>query len=191
LERTPETTRSKTAKQQGGFAVTEIKKEEWRPVVGYEGIYEVSDRGRVRSMPRRVHHPYRGIISLRGRFLRLSNCKGYFRFDAYRNGAVEQLSVHAEVLKAFVGPKPAGCVCCHRDGNKTNNVPANLRWDTQKANNADKIAHGTYAKIPASKLDEIRALRATGLLHREIGAIVGVSDKHVGNILSGRTRVYG
>lgn len=161
--------------------------ENWKPVVGYEGFYEVSDLGRVRSVARQVRHPRGGLKLVRERLLSLGKhpC-GYLRFRAWRGDAVTNLSVHVEVLKAFVGPAPAGFECCHNDGNPANNVLENLRWDSRKNNHADKIAHGTYSKFPPSKYVEIRALRANGLLHREISKIVGVSLSHVGHILTGR-----
>lgn len=55
-------------------------------------------------------------------------------------------SVGSLVLSAFVGPRPAGLVCCHIDDDVTNNAPSNLRWGTQQSNCADRDRNGRTAK---------------------------------------------
>lgn len=123
--------------------------EEWRPVVGYEGLYEVSDLGRVKSLPRMTptrwgtsrFHPG-GLLSVRS-----SPTTGYVRttlVDA-RRGMKRYANVHSLVLEAFVGPRPNGMECCHRDGDRGNAALSNLRWDTRSANTKDAVAHGTNA----------------------------------------------
>lgn len=117
---------------------------EWRPVLGYEGLYEVSDSGNVRSIERQVEDS-NGIVRLRqGRILR-----GYFdgarvRVRLSRLGVVTERKVHRLVLDAFVGPRPTGMECCHNDGDPTNNHVSNLRWDTKSANCLDSVQHGTH-----------------------------------------------
>lgn len=74
--------------------------------------------------------------------------------------------VHHLVLEAFIGPRPPGLQACHNDGNKLNNAVTNLRWDTCKANAADRVRHGTAlvgerspnVKLTESDVREIRAL---------------------------------
>lgn len=96
------------------------------------------------------------------------------------------------VLEAFVGPCPNGMECCHNDGNPANNVLANLRWDTPKANNADKRAHGTHlegSKIPWAKLTEkdvlaIRRMAAAGLTQRSIADRYGMTQSRISRIVS-------
>ncbi len=78
--------------------------------------------------------------------------------------------VHRLVLLAFAGPCPEGMEGCHNDGNRLNNVPGNLRWDTRKSNVADTRRHGnfnqgsrcSYAKITEDDVVEIRRLYAAG-----------------------------
>jgi len=116
--------------------------ERWLPVVGLEGRYEVSDRGRVRSL----NHVF---IRKDGRRHRWSgrilatplNDKGY----PYVHIGRRTRYVHQLVLEAFVGPRPADLDGCHGDGDPTNNSLANLRWDTTSANAQDAIRHGTNA----------------------------------------------
>lgn len=123
-----------------GQAVTE---ERWLPIVGWEDFYEVSDLGRIRTVPRRV--PCKGgktrQLNQRIRRPSLTNC-GYLTITLCADGLIQHRTVHPIVLEAFVGPRPPGMECCHNDGNKANNALSNLRWDTKKANELDAIRIG-------------------------------------------------
>ncbi|MCC2030629.1 NUMOD4 motif-containing HNH endonuclease [Microbacterium allomyrinae] len=115
--------------------------EEWRAVVGYEGVYEVSDHGRVRSLNRLDSRGRRR----RGQMLRPATHKeGYRHVSLRRDGVAKTRKVHLLVLAAFVGPRPIGLVGCHRDGDPGNNEVRNLRWDTQRSNVLDSVKHGTH-----------------------------------------------
>jgi HNH endonuclease/NUMOD4 motif len=118
--------------------------ENWRPIPGHAG-YEVSDLGRVRSIDRVVTKTQGGRavqVRRKGRVLRpYVSGSGYL---ILRLGSDSGLAyVHQLVLLAFVGPRPAGCQAAHDDGNRLNNVVANLRWATASENNIDKRRHGT------------------------------------------------
>jgi hypothetical protein len=110
--------------------------EEWRSVVGWETYYRVSNLGRLYSL----HQTGRLVIGMPmeggHRVLKLR--------DKERRG---HLGTHVMVLEAFRGPRPSPShEGCHNDGNGGNNVLANLRWDTAKANQADRLLHGTANK---------------------------------------------
>ncbi|UGS27597.1 NUMOD4 motif-containing HNH endonuclease [Microbacterium resistens] len=114
--------------------------EEWRPVVGYEGKYEVSNLGRVRSLSRLSSSGRR----VRGRMMGLRpHPRGYLQTTLTANGICETKKVHRLVLEAFVGPCPDGMESCHENGVRDDNRLSNLRWDTSLANAADRTAHGT------------------------------------------------
>jgi len=113
----------------------------WRPVVGWEGLYEVSDHGDVRSLDRvdRFGRHYAG------RMLSPDTIKGgYLRVALAREGHVQRRQVHHLVLEAFVGPRPLGMEGCHGDGCPTNNRLSNLRWDTRPENALDTVRHRTH-----------------------------------------------
>lgn len=116
--------------------------EDWRPVVKFEGLYEVSDRGRVRSVDRVIPHRKYGQMNARGQVLRLrQHPDGHLRVNLSKSSAVLTRWVHVLVLEAFVGPCPAGMEGCHFDGDPTNNALANLRWDTREGNWHDRKRH--------------------------------------------------
>lgn len=164
--------------------------EVWRWVRGYRGRYQVSNIGRVRSVPRVVqyrqtrsskaaqHHR-----SLRGLLRKLTVDRwGYLRVNLCREGEKRRHNVHVLVLEAFVGPRPVGMECRHLDGNPANNHVQNLCWGTPKENGEDRVRHGTCAGPvgelhPRAKLTErdvlnIRRLSSAGRPKTEL------SQKH-------------
>lgn len=122
-------------------------RETWRPVVGYEGHYEVSDQGRVRSIDRvtpcvrdgKTYHRRRA-----GALKAFAVGKGGYWTVHLSNGRTHRtLAVHRLVLEAFVGPRPEGQVTRHLNGNAQDARLCNLTWGTQSDNLYDKGRHGT------------------------------------------------
>lgn len=125
--------------------------EEWRPVVGYEGSYEVSDHGRVRSLDRFVRStsrrgkPY--LMACRGKVLRPAANKT-------RSGHLHVIlvgrtrTIHTLVAEAFLGPRPVGMEVRHLDDHPSNNNLSNLAYGTQSENVLDRVKNGIhhYAK---------------------------------------------
>lgn len=119
---------------------------QWQPVVGYEGLYEVSREGRVRSLDRVKRNRW-GEYVQPGVELRASSAgDGYAKVALTKDGKLRTRRVHILVLEAFVGRRPDGMQACHNDGNQGNNCIENLRWDTVSANTYDKIRHGTHVQ---------------------------------------------
>lgn len=104
----------------------------WKPVLGYEGLYEVSDHGHVRSYARK---------STPGKLLKpgWKGSKKYQVVTLSKNGVSVHKKVHRLVLETFIGPCPVGQSCCHNNGDHYDNRLSNLRWDTHAANMADMV----------------------------------------------------
>lgn len=124
--------------------------EQWKAIPGWEGHYEVSDLGRVRSVDRIVSDDLHGGRKRKqqGRILAQHPGAGgreaYMRVNLHRDGIRRTGWVHRLVAEAFIGPRPEGMETCHNDGNGHNNRLTNLRYDTPSANALDAVMHGVH-----------------------------------------------
>lgn len=169
--------------------------EEWRDIAGYEGFYQVSNLGRVRSADRLINTVYGAKRRMYGRVLKpkLNKSRGdYCVVFLSVDGVAKNRYVHQLVLEAFIGPRPGpNYQCCHADRNPQNNRLDNLRWDTPANNTADKLLHGTTGKGERSgtaKLTDKDILvireRAKTEIHRVIAADYGVKRQAIDRIVN-------
>ena len=116
------------------------------PVLGYEGLYEVSDQGRVRSLERSVRK-WDGFRTVKGRELKLSKTpKGYLVATIYKEGERLRKGVHCLVAESFLA-KPLGTDrVLHNNDVKTDNRLTNLRWGTHQDNMEDAIKNDRCPK---------------------------------------------
>jgi hypothetical protein len=123
-----------------------MTQEIWKDVPGYEGQYQVSDQGRVRSLDRVVmcEGAVKGSYESRkkGRLLRPGPSN--FGHLSVVLGRRNTRMVHDLVLRTFVGPPPDKHECCHNNGNPADNRLENLRWDTRGANIRDAMKQGRW-----------------------------------------------
>lgn len=168
--------------------------EAWKPIPGYEGLYEVSNLGRVRSLDR-VEYYVRGGRKRKGRLLKLFLSHGYKRVVLSVDGKQRKVMVHNLVLSAFVGPRPASFQTNHIDGNKTNNVLENLEWVTARENIMHAVATGLkdtageqhpMAKLTDQQVIEIRAMDALGARRRDLALLFGVKYITIYDIVTRR-----
>ena len=124
-----------------------MKREIWKPVVGFKGLYEVSNLGRVRSVDRVGISFWRGRNihrKLHGKILSpWIGSKGYLSVVIANDDKIRIIrKVHSLVLEAFIGPRPEGYECRHLDDVPDNNRLSNLCWGTNSENVFDAIRNG-------------------------------------------------
>ncbi len=178
-----------------------IPGEIWKDIPGYEGLYQASDLGRIRSLDRIVpfytpRWKLHTTKTLRGRILKQA-ATPYLGVSLSKDGVLKPLEVHRLILLTFVGPCPEGMECCHKDGNRRNNRLTNLRWDTRKNNFHDNIANGTRMygkKNPKTKLtkqmaEDMRRLWATKeYTQDEIAKMFKVGQTLISNVVRNKAR---
>ena len=117
--------------------------EEWKNIIGYEGLYEVSDKGNVRNVRRNT-------------LLKLQKNQGYIRVALSKNGIKTWLRVHRLVAQAFL-PNPDNLPeINHKNEDKTNNRVDNLEWCDRKYNNnyGDRLEKSINTKIKNGYVNE-------------------------------------
>ena len=102
----------------------------WRDVAGYEGLYQVSSLGRVRSFHKD------------GRVLKPGSKEGYLFVNLYRKGNVKNCKIHRLVAAAFISNPLNKPEVNHIDGNPSNNHADNLEWATRAENQRHAVATG-------------------------------------------------
>lgn len=167
-----------------------MSREEWRDVVGYEGVYQVSSQGRVKRIAG-------GVGARSGHIIKDSKSERYSRVELSRYGCVRSYSVHRLVLEAFVGPCPNGHEANHKDGNRKNNRLENLEWVTASQNVRHSIdvlgaqrARGEdsyLSKLKENHVREIRQLLREGYTRQEIACRYGVTVPTIRSIAIGKT----
>ena len=145
--------------------------EVWKDIPGYEGLYQVSDQGRVKSLGRFVGAKNRGVRQQAERLLKpLNTGKNYFRVCLYKGGVMERPLVHRLVAMAFLPNTEEFEEVNHKDGNKWNNVASNLEWASHKANMQHAFATGLNGRAhllnnkgskPVSQFNESMEMIAT------------------------------
>lgn len=186
--------------QQHGLAPSNST-EEWRDIVGYEGLYMVSNHGRIKSIGRGI-----GRSRVSKVLLGSTDESGRKSISLHKSPHPHRrFKVHRLVLTTFVGPCPDGMEGCHNDGNPSNNRLDNLRWDTHIENEKDKTAHGTHhfgelkggAILTTEDVMRMRDIRRVGASHQKIAdwfsvpmitayqAVTGVNWSHLPYVTRG------
>jgi hypothetical protein len=119
----------------------------WKPIPGYEGLYEASSEGRIRSMR---PHP-KGSTPALHVLAQQQHRNGYLNVGLRRDGKRSIVGVHRLVAAAFHGAPEPGWEARHRDSVKTNNAASNLRWGTHTDNVHDTVAAGHHYSHGRSK----------------------------------------
>jgi len=172
-----------------------MENEIWKDIKGYEGFYQVSNFGRVKSLNRIIIHG-NNTINRNGKVLKpYTSNKGYLVVDLY-NGKRFAVKVHRLVGLTFI-PNPLNLPQInHKDCNNQNNYVDNLEWCDNSQNQLHAYANGLHeikygensprGKLTNIQAEEIRALKGKISL-RKIGEIYGISHKSVLNIFNNKT----
>ena len=177
-----------------------VPMEIWKDVPGFGGHYQASSHGRVRSKARTITKRTRwgGVMTQEYPEKVLSKIRrdkyGHLGVHIGNGGVKYTVFIHHMVLLAFVGPRPDGMECCHNNGIANDNRPENLRWDSHKNNNGDRVVHGTYqygedhhmAKFSNAKVREVCEYLRSGGRGRDAARIFGISESHASRIRRGR-----
>ena len=163
--------------------------EVWKPVVGLESRYSISDQGRIRR-------DYSTLRRKAGVILKTHiTPKGYHRIQLLRaDGRTANKFVHQLVAEAFIGNSPVGQPQInHKDGNKLNNHPSNLEWVSPLENVKHAFCTGLAGragKLSDADVDTIRQLYANGgITHAQLAAQFSVGHTIIGSILTNKKRI--
>lgn len=127
----------------------------WQPIEGYEGLYEVSDLGRIRSLERKVKK-WDGFRTVEQKELRptmLNN--GYLQVTLFKQGHRKKKSVHRIVAEAFMSKPADADRVLHNNDIKTDNRLLNLRWGNHKENMEDAIKNDRCPKGEENKWSKL------------------------------------
>jgi NUMOD4 motif/HNH endonuclease len=163
--------------------------ETWKDIEGYEGLYQVSDLGRVKSLARVTRHGRKKQeIILRNILER----NGYLTVELFKNSVGKKFGVHRLVAMVFISNPQSKREVNHLNGIKNNNFANNLEWSTSSENKLHAIATGLRisikgsdiwnCKLTESDVLEIRKRLANGERTVDIANIYGVTTKVIGGI---------
>jgi hypothetical protein len=166
--------------------------EEWRDIAWYEGLYQVSNLGRVKSLPREVECKPGHTKRLKGKILSQgTNTSGYRYLLLSLFGHRSPFMVHRLVAIAFLQNPDNKPEVNHKDLDKTNNKVSNLEWSTRKENSDHAIRNGHGPKDCRRKLtkDDIPTILervGNGESYAKIAKDYGMERQAIGYIVRGR-----
>ena len=162
--------------------------EQWKPVLGNEGLYEVSHLGMVRGLKRN---------NIRKATLNTSTGRNttYYHIVLCKNNKFKTFLLHRVVAEAFLGKCPIGYEVAHEDGNSHNNNLSNLKYKTHAENVADAVKHGNLMQgenhyrtpLTAENVREIRWLYSFDFSQQKIADYYGIARESVRAIVNNKT----
>jgi hypothetical protein len=159
----------------------------WKDVPGYEGKYQASSLGRIRSLDRRVSIGKGATRLMRGRVLRAAGSKKMPHLMVVLGHGAHGSPVHQLVALTFLGPRPKGCDVRHLDGDPLNNKVSNLAYGSRTDNILDVYRIGrAWRKLTAEQALEIRRRLQNGERGVDLAREYGVGQACISSIKVGR-----
>lgn len=169
----------------------EMEKEIWKDIPGYEGKYQVSNLGNVKSLSRTIYSANQSgpiIFQTKERILSPGKHDKCGHLSVVLNNPRKSYLVHKLVMLAFIGTPPPGKVVCHNNGDATDNRLENLRYDTQTENVLDVLHSGRpWKKLSENDVQAIRFGAWCGISTIELGLMFCVAHQTISKVLTGRT----
>jgi Mor family transcriptional regulator len=153
----------------------------WKPVLNYEGIYEISENGDVKRIAN-TNNQYKV-----GHILKSNVINGYAHVQLHKNSKVKSMRVHRLVAISFIANPSKKPHVNHIDGNKLNNNLSNLEWCTPSENQLHKhrVLNRTFRKyvLSSEDLQKLIELRISGKRLNELSKMFNIPPSSLHNIL--------
>lgn len=176
----------------------QLEDEVWKPIQGFEEIYEISNHGRLKALPKSRKMPGNGAMKHTPEIIRkLELNQRYPRITLCKNGIEYKETIHKLVAMHFVDNPEGYTHVRHLDDNPWNPHYKNLAWGTQKMNMEDKVRNGRQRKgetMPTALLTEKEVLeirekydKESGYTYKKLGEMYNVNKGTVGDLINRRT----
>lgn len=168
------------------------EKETWKDIPGYEGLYQASTMGRIRSLDREIECKDGQVRFYEGKVKKpRKKNDDALTVTLSKNGHLKTYNVHKLIMHTFKGERPEGYHICHKNGDCADNRLENLRYDTPSQNNIDMYRYGGKSgpgKLSVEQALEIRKLYATGdYTQTELAVSFGVGQSSIGKVILRQT----
>lgn len=180
----------------GFIKMSDILNEVWVDIPGYEGLYCVSNLGKIRSEERIVYYGDHRSSRTNKSFIRKltkNTSNDYFIITLSREGIAKTFYVHFLVALSFIGPRPDGADIRHKNGDPTDNRADNLCYGSRSDNMQDAILHGTL-RIGERHADcslttkDVRAIVMSHLSAQSLSSTYNIRPETVNKIRRGDVR---